>query len=147
MKLFEILEEKGMTVYTARMEESVSVAIQKLVANNIGALAILNAEDKLVGIFSERDILRLISIIPSALAGFKISDYMTRHVLSGHPEDDVDETQGKMHTNRIRHLPILDNEEKLIGMISQGDLVKARFDQVEFQNSQMEGLVTGRYPA
>jgi len=147
MKLFEILEEKGTRVYTGYADESVAVAIRKLVAHNIGALAILDADEKLVGIFSERDILRLISITSDTLSGFKISDYMTRHVVSGHPDDDAEETQAKMHTSRIRHLPVLDSEAKLIGMISQGDLVKARLDQVEFHNSQMEGLVTGKYPA
>lgn len=147
MRLLEVLEEKGTIVHTCRFDESVSVAIKKLVANNIGALAIVDANDRLVGIFSERDILRLVSITPTALAGFKISDYMTRHVLSGHPDDNVDETQTIMHSSRIRHLPVLNNEAKLVGIISQGDLTKARLDNAEFHNMQMEGLVMGRYPA
>jgi CBS domain-containing protein len=147
MKLSDILKEKGRTVHTARHDESVSVAIQKLVANNIGALAILDQNNQLVGIFSERDILRLISKNADALAALKISDFMTANVVSGYPEDDSDASQSKMHTYRIRHLPVVNNDGALVGMISQGDLVKARLDQVEFHNTQMEGLVSGKYPA
>ena len=147
MKLSEILDEKGRTVHTARHNESVSVAIQKLVANNIGALAILDENDQLVGVFSERDILRLISVTSDKLASFKIADYMSREVVSGDSEDDVEYSQSIMHSSRIRHLPVVNQQGRLVGMISQGDLVKARLDQVEFHNVQMENLVIGKYPA
>jgi CBS domain-containing protein len=147
MKLTDILADKGHEVHTARPDDSISSAIQKLVVNNIGALAILDVQDQLVGIFSERDILRLISKTPDALAKLRIQDYMTRNVITGAPDDTISDCQTKMHTSRIRHLPVLNKDDSLAGMISQGDLVKARLDQVEFENEQMEGMVTGKYPA
>ena len=147
MRLSEVLAEKGSDVVTARNDESVGAAIQKLVAHNIGALAIVDAANRLVGIFSERDILRLISNTPEALAGFRISDHMTRNVITASLEDNVDESQARMFSNRIRHLPVLNQNGNLIGMISMGDLVKARLDQVEFENNHLEGIVSGKYPA
>ena len=89
----------------------------------------------------------MISNTPEALAGFRISDHMTRNVITASLEDNVDESQARMFSNRIRHLPVLNQNGNLIGMISMGDLVKARLDQVEFENNHLEGIVSGKYPA
>lgn len=146
MKLSEVLFEKGTRVHTAYEADPVLSAVEMLVSNNIGALAILNAESNLSGIFSERDILRLVSSNASELSRLKVGDFMTRDIITGHPDDCVESAMSKMTEKRIRHLPIL-NHGRLMGMISIGDLVKSRLEETEYHKQQMENLVLGRYPA
>ena len=146
MKLSEVLFEKGTRVYTDHEIEPVLSVVEKLVFNNIGALAILNASGELTGIFSERDMLRLISKNAGQLAKLTVGEFMTRDVVTGLPEDTVDHAMSKMTERRIRHLPIL-HHEKLIGMISIGDLVKAQLEETEHHKQQMENVVLGKYPA
>lgn len=146
MKLSDVLFEKGTRVYSSWETDPVLTAVETLVSNNIGALAILNREGRLTGIFSERDILRLVSKNAGQLAKLAVCDFMTKDVITGTPDDTVDEAMARMTQNRIRHLPVL-NSDKLIGMISIGDLVKAQLEETEHHKKQMENLVLGRYPA
>lgn len=146
MKLSEVLFEKGTRVYTAQESDPVLSAVETLVSHNIGALAILDSENNLVGIFSERDILRLVSRNAGQLAKLTVGEFMTSDVVTGHPEQSVDEAMSRMTEKRIRHLPIIQHR-KLVGMISIGDLVKARLEETEYHKQQMENLVLGRYPA
>lgn len=146
MKLSEVLFEKGTRVYTANETERVLSAVETLVSNNIGALAIVNAQNELVGIFSERDMLRLVSKNAGQFAKLTVGEFMTRDVVTGLPEESVDSALVKMTERRIRHLPIL-HHGKLVGMISIGDLVKARLEEAEHHKQQMENVVLGRYPA
>jgi len=146
VKLAEVLFEKGTRVHSVYETDPVLSAVEQLVSHNIGALAILDADDQLVGIFSERDILRLVSRNAGELVKLKVGEFMTRNVVTGTPEDSVEESMAKMTAHRIRHLPIL-NSVGLVGMISIGDLVKARLEETEYHKQQMENLVLGRYPA
>ncbi|MBK6911639.1 MAG: CBS domain-containing protein [bacterium] len=146
MKLAEVLFEKGTRVHMAHESDPVLSAVETLVSHNIGALAILDTSDRLVGIFSERDILRLISRNAGELVKLKVGEFMTRDVITGKPDDTVDEAMATMTSHRIRHLPVV-NHSGLVGMISIGDLVKARLDETEYHKQQMENLVLGRYPA
>lgn len=146
MKLSAVLFEKGLRVYSAQETDPVLEAVEKLVMHNIGALAVVNSEGRLVGVFSERDILRLVSKTAGELKSLAVGKFMTREVITGKPDDDVDDSLAKMTANRIRHLPVL-SDGRLTGMISIGDLVKARLDESEFHKAQMENLVLGRYPA
>lgn len=146
MKLSEVLSEKGSRVYTAQESDPVLFAVEALVSHNIGALAILDAGERLCGIFSERDILRLVSKTAGELTALKVGQFMTRDVVVGAPGDDVDDSLARMTVKRIRHLPVLERG-RLVGMISIGDLVKARLIETEHQKQQMENLVLGRYPA
>jgi len=146
VKLSDVLFEKGTRVHTAWETDQVLKAVETLVTYNIGALAILDREGHLTGIFSERDILRLVSKNAGQLAKLAVGEFMTQKVITGTPEDTVDEAAARMTENRIRHLPILSNE-KLIGMISIGDLVKSQLEETEHHKKQMENLVLGKYPA
>jgi CBS domain-containing protein len=146
MKLSEVLFEKGTRVYTATETEPVLSAVETLVSHNIGALAIIDSHGELVGIFSERDMLRLVSKNAGQLTRLTIEEFMTRDVVTGLPEETVDSAMTKMTERRIRHLPIL-HHGKLVGMISIGDLVKAQLEEAEHHKRQMENVVLGKYPA
>ena len=146
MKLSEVLFEKGTRVYSAHESDPVLSAVETLVSHNIGALAILSADGVLAGIFSERDILRLVSRNAGQLAKLTVGEFMTRDVVVGAPEDSVEAAMSRMTEKRIRHLPIVQHG-RLVGMISIGDLVKSRLEETEYHKQQMESVVLGRYPA
>ena len=146
MKLSEVLFEKGTRVYSAHETDPVLAAVETLVSHNIGALAILSGDGVLAGIFSERDILRLVSRNAGQLAKLTVGEFMTRDVVVGAPEDSVEAAMSRMTEKRIRHLPIV-HHGRLVGMISIGDLVKSRLEETEYHKQQMENLVLGRYLA
>jgi len=136
MNIKGILATKSRFVFTIRPQQTVAEAVDMLAKQNIGALVVTNAEGKIVGIITERDIIRQAAKSQSIFAQ-KVSDIMTRGVIVGLLEDDAMSVAHTMTERRFRHIPILDGEE-LIGIVSIGDLVKAQRDQYEGQIDTLE---------
>lgn len=126
MKVRNILATKKGQIITIRPEEPVRRAIAMLVENRIGALVVVDDSGKLVGILSERDIMRT-AAADEHLFGRQVGDIMTREVIVGMPQDDVIAVAHTMLEKRFRHLPIMD-EGDLIGIISIGDVLKIQRD-------------------
>jgi CBS domain-containing protein len=126
MKVRNILATKKGQIITIRPEEPVRRAVALLVENRIGALIVVDAAVRLVGILSERDIMRA-AAGDEQLFGRPVSDIMTRDVIVGMPQDDVIAVAHTMLEKRFRHLPIVD-EGQLIGIISIGDVLKTQRD-------------------
>ena len=141
MLLKEILEAKGHDVLTIEPTASVAAAVEELVANNCGSLVVCDG-DKMVGIFSERDVLRTIAGINQPLAEIRVEDRMTREVITGSPHDNVNDTMGLMTKNHIRHLPVLE-DGALAGMISIGDVVKAQHQKLTIENHMLMTYIQG----
>jgi CBS domain-containing protein len=118
-----------MHTYSIRPEQTLKEAIDVLAQHNIGALLVLDANDALVGILSERDIIRHIARDEQAL-GQPISAIMTSDVITGRQQDDLQSVMATMTERRFRHLPIMDGDT-LIGIISIGDVVKAQMDEYQ----------------
>ena len=129
MKIQSVLATLGPRVATVRDDRTVSDAIQALSSRNIGALVVTNEAGAPCGIISERDIIRQLARDPSAL-DLPISVVMTRDVVYGAPGDDVDSVLRTMTGGHFRHLPVLE-EGKLAGMVTTGDLAKARLDALQ----------------
>ena len=129
MKIRHVLATKGMNTYSIRPEQTLKEAIDVLAQHNIGALLVLDANDALVGILSERDIIRHIARDEQAI-GQPIAAIMTSDVITGRPQDDVQSVMATMTERRFRHLPIMDGDT-LIGIISIGDVVKAQMDEYQ----------------
>lgn len=146
MRLCDVLERKGRQVYTARPEETIMDAVHKLVAHNIGALAVVDEHGRLKGIISERDILRLLVRDAANLQQTAIAERMTRDVVTATLLDDVDDCLNTMTQRHIRHLPVCE-QGKLAGMVSIGDLVKSKLDDAVFETRHLTAFVTGQYPA
>ena len=123
MKIKELLKIKGRPVVTIGLNETVRVAIQKLVENNIGALPVCGANGDILGIVSERDLLKECSQRIKAIDSTKVKDIMTKEVAIGTPEDDLDYVMNIMAQKGIRHLPIM-VELKLEAMVSVRDIVE-----------------------
>ena len=126
MKVRNILATKKGQIITIGPEVPVRRAVRILVDNRIGALLVVDSSGQLVGILSERDIMRT-AATDEALFGRAVAEIMTKDVIVGMPQDDVIAVAHTMLEKRFRHLPIID-EGKLIGIISIGDVLKIQRD-------------------
>ncbi len=132
-----------------QLKEIISVPPEKLVFDalivmaekHIGALAV-TAGDELVGIFSERDYAREVTLKDKSSKTTKISEVMTSKLIYGQASDLVDSAMNTMSNKRIRHLPVMENG-KMIGMLSIGDLVKATIEYQEDLIQQLESYIRG----
>ncbi|MGW8319291.1 MAG: CBS domain-containing protein [Candidatus Promineifilaceae bacterium] len=127
MKINSILSSKKGGVITIHPEQSLAEAVALLTEHDIGALVAVDEHNKLKGILSERDIIRVMSRRANALA-LSVDEVMTRKVVVGLPQDDVMSVANTMTEKRFRHLPIVEGD-KLIGIVSIGDVLKAQRDQ------------------
>jgi len=142
MKVADILRSKGADVETVQPTNNVATAVQKLAEAGIGALVVSSDNERVEGILSERDVVRA---LPNSgeLALIKVADLMTSKVTTCSPDDNVDDLIGVMTTGRIRHVPV-QADNKLVGIISIGDVVKVRLGELERERSQLESYISGR---
>jgi CBS domain-containing protein len=127
MTISTILARKGVKVVTIRPEQTLREALAMLAEHSIGAVIVTDATGTLVGILSERDIVRE-AVRNERFFDLAVSAIMTRTVITGHPSDDVNAVATTMTRKRFRHLPVVDGG-KVIGVISLGDVVKAQRDE------------------
>jgi CBS domain-containing protein len=142
MRVRDILRGKGAEVVTVSPTDTVFEAIEALVKHNIGSLVVTASNGTVVGIISERDILRESSQRCDRLKETEVGEVMTRDVIIGVPDDDLNYVMGIMTKNRIRHLPILD-ESGLVGIISIGDVVNSHLSKTEFENRMLKDYIHG----
>ena len=140
MKVSQILRSKGIAVITARPDATLHDALQTLVSNRVGALVVTTTEGKVVGIITERDLLRVCAARSGEIDDTRVAECMTANLIIGLPEDEVGYVMGIMTNNRIRHLPIM-NGERLEGIISIGDVVKAQLEETEFENRYLKDYI------
>jgi len=126
-KIAEILEEKGHDVWAVSIDSVVYDAIAMMAEKRVGALAVISG-DKLVGMVSERDYARKVILAGLSSKDVRVKDIMSTDVISVSQNHTVKECMALMTEERIRHLPVLD-EEELIGMVSVGDLVYATIEE------------------
>jgi len=143
MRISEILRHKGHELVTAVDTETVGTAAARLIAHKIGAVVVRNRFGKLVGILSERDIVRGLHDFPTEVTSLLVADLMTRDVKTCRPSDPVKEVMSVMTTRRIRHLPVLDGD-RLVGIVSIGDVVKSRLEEREHEVHVLEDIVRMR---
>jgi CBS domain-containing protein len=143
MSLQAILQHKGTRVFAISPDASLGEVVQKLVKYNCGSLVVCEGEDctRMVGIISERDILRAWATRQSSLDPLRVSEIMTREVTTCAPNDSVQDAMGMMTERRIRHLPIVDDRGDLVGIVSIGDLVKHQHDQLTMENHYLKTYI------
>ena len=142
MQVKDILKSKGSKVWSLKANQTIRDALSILVNQKIGALLVFDEKGKIVGILSERDILRESFNNPKSFEGVPVSMIMTKKVLVGKLDDKVEYIMGIMTQNRVRHIPIVSNE-KLEGLVSIGDVVKAQLQHWEYENQYLKEYMFG----
>lgn len=140
MRIADVLKNKGAAVSTITPDMIVRELLASLVARNVGAMVVVSSAG-LVGIVSERDVVRKLHEYGADLLDRPISDIMTTRVITCAPSDSVDSLSGLMTTNRVRHVPVIEDGQ-LVGIVSIGDVVKTRMEELQSQQEQLEAYIT-----
>ena len=143
MPVAEILHRKGPHVSTVRSVDSVEAAIGKLYGERIGALVVVDRWGKLVGMFSERDVIHALARHGAEALGYEVHELMTPDVTTCAPGDRIDAVMNMMTAHRVRHLPVMEAGQ-IIGIVSIGDLVKHRLDEKEQEANVLRDITRAR---
>jgi CBS domain-containing protein len=139
----EILESKGAMVLSVGINESVLDAISLMAELNIGAVLVQD-NDTISGIFTERDYLQRIALKSLSSKETPVGDVMTKPVISADPSDSIQQCMETMTTCHCRHLPVVEGG-KLLGIVSIGDLVKRMLDEKQMEVEKLSQYITGTY--
>jgi CBS domain-containing protein len=140
MKIADILRHKGATVVTIAPSDTVSALLATLAEHNLGALIAVDG-DRVVGIVSERDIVRAAAREGAAVFDQPVSRYMTAEVVSCTSDDAVASIAATMTDRRIRHMPVIDGDQ-LAGIVSIGDVVSSQIRQLEHEREHLEQYIS-----
>lgn len=142
MLVRDLLHTKGNRVISIDSAATVHEALAKLVQNNIGSLPVVDHDGRLIGIFAERDVLRIIHNRGEGFGRVSISHVMTCNPVTCDILDDVNEVMGQMSERRIAKVPVLE-ADKLVGIISVGDVIKVMYDKVATENQHLLSYIQG----
>ncbi|GAA3458945.1 MULTISPECIES: CBS domain-containing protein [Saccharothrix] len=139
MRIADVLRNKGSDVATVEAGASVAELLAALAGRNVGAM-VVTGPGGITGIVSERDVVRGLHDRGGALLGAPVAEIMTSEVLTCTPRDSVDSLTVLMTERRIRHVPVLD-DGRLVGIVSIGDVVKSRIDQLQNDHDQLAAYI------
>lgn len=140
MRIADILRAKGPAVATVTETTTVTGLLAELAVHNIGAMVVIGP-DGMVGIVSERDVVRYLHERGPDLLLSPVSDIMSPVAVSCCPEDAVDDLAALMTNNRVRHVPVLDHG-RLAGIVSIGDVVKVRMEELQEERQHLQAYIT-----
>ena len=139
----QILAAKGNEVWFVSPDSSVFDALKLMADKGIGAVLVCE-NDELVGIMSERDYARKVVLLGKASKNTPVRDIMSTRIFYVRPDQTIEDCMALMTNKRIRHLPVM-KEDKLIGVLSIGDVVNAIISEKEYLIEQLENYIAGRY--
>lgn len=144
MTLRDILHVKGKAVHTIGASATLEDVVQRLVEHNCGSLVVVESADssrpRVLGIITERDILRACAAGQGPLVQLSVAETMTKDVITGNLDDSIEQVMDIMTERRVRHLPVM-ADGQLLGLVSIGDVVKARQRQTEFENHYLKSYI------
>ena len=140
MTIRDILDQKGRRVITIAPDHTLDVVLATLIQNSVGALVVQNRTGDLLGIITERDLMREV-YNDADLQVVRVEDVMTRDLVTSHPDSDIEYVMAAMTEGRFRHMPIVD-EAGLAGIVSIGDIVKAKLEYAEEEVMIYKDFVT-----
>ena len=142
MTVTAILKHKGYRITSVAPTATIAEVAEALSAHAIGAVLVMDRADQLLGIVSERDIMRSLAAAGARTLEMTAGQLMTRTLQVAHPETTVAEAMRMMTAGRFRHLPVLDGD-RLVGLVSIGDVVKARIMQQDMEVDSLKAYVAG----
>jgi CBS domain-containing protein len=140
MKIKSILEKKGNDVYSISADGTLKDMVKEMLGRSIGSLLVLNDDGSIAGIITERDFLHNVAKNADSWESVRIGDVMIKNVLSATPDETLDEVMSRMTKNRVRHMPVVESE-KVVGVLSIGDIIFASLDETTFQNELMKRYI------
>ncbi len=140
MRIHDILRRKGDAVITIRSDATLKELLDLLAEKRIGAVVVSDAEGEATGIVSERDVITHLQAEGTSLGGTHVRDLMSSPPVTCSPDDELEALARTMTERRIRHLPVV-VDGKLAGVVSIGDVVKQRLDQLQDERDQLVGYV------
>lgn len=141
MRAKDILDRKGHEVATVTPSTTVRDAVAALAQHNVGALVVSPDGSAIAGIMSERDVVRRLATDGAAVLDRPVEDIMKRDVMTCEPGASTDDLMGTMTEGRFRHVPVVD--DGLVGIISIGDVVKVRMDELATEREQLASYIAG----
>jgi CBS domain-containing protein len=138
-----MLAQKRGEVATTPPDSTIDTVVRRLKLDGIGALVVSGDDEEVVGIISERDIVRGLPDHGAALLSMKVSELMTRSVKTCGPDDKIEDIMSEMTRHRFRHMPVV-SDGKLCGIISIGDVVKNRLEELETETHVLRDFIVGR---
>ncbi|MCK5750348.1 MAG: CBS domain-containing protein [Oricola sp.] len=141
MKVEQILQSKGTEVFAVRPEDSIAEAVSVLNDKNIGAVVVRDLSGKVIGILSERDVVRRLGRHGADAMGMRVKDCMTGDPFTCSPEDSVEDLMAMMTRKRIRHLPVTAGG-RVIGVVSIGDVVKRKIEEAEQEAAALKEYIS-----
>jgi len=145
MKVKDLLKDKKREIVTVEGSTDILTAMELLIKNKISCLPVLGYSGQLVGIISDKDIFHAIFENQDNFPSLKVSNLMTTDLLVGLAEDEIDYIGGVMTENKVRHIPIVE-KDRLVGLISQGDVVKVEIKRMQIENRYLKLYMEGNYP-
>jgi CBS domain-containing protein len=143
VQVAELLKNKGDLVATVRPDASIRIALHELGRHNVGALVVSSDSKTIEGMVSERDIVRELDRTGAAVLDAVVRSIMSVSVTTCAPEDSVESLIAVMTTNRVRHIPVIE-DGSLVGIVSIGDVVKTRMDELEGERAALMNYITAR---
>lgn len=144
MNVQSILSRKGTEVATIAQTATLADAVRELGKQRIGALVVSGDGRAIEGIISERDVVQAGAARGVSVLEMNVGSFMSTDVVTCNAGDGVDQLMSLMTERRIRHLPVVDDDGRLSGIISIGDVVKARLTELEHENEQLAQYISGR---
>jgi CBS domain-containing protein len=141
MNVASLLKTKGQRVISVEPGTSVVDVCATLVRERIGAVLVREASGRIVGVFSERDAVRGVAAQGAGCLELAVDELMTRQVISCDPNDSIDSLMQRMTDRRVRHMPVIDHE-RLIGIVSIGDVVKHRIAEAELEAEALRQYIS-----
>jgi CBS domain-containing protein len=142
MRINDVLRRKGDLVVTIAPDERVSVLLDALAEHKVGALVVAGADGSVEGIVSERDVVRHLQARGAGILDDPVSGIMTSPVHTAVPETTLEELMVLMTERRFRHVPVV-VDGRLVGIVSIGDVVKHRIDELQSERDQLTAYITG----
>ncbi|MGD9968798.1 MAG: CBS domain-containing protein [Hyphomonadaceae bacterium] len=143
MLIAHVIRDKGAVVHTLAASATLEDAARELDEKRVGALVVIDAEGAIVGVFSERDLVREIARNGARALSGPVGSAMSREVITAHAGETIDDCLARMTDRRVRHLPVLE-EVRLIGIVSIGDLVKHRIAVAEAESAAMQAYIAAQ---
>lgn len=143
MLIAHVLRDKGAAVFTLTSDVTLESAARELHSRKVGALVVLSESDEVIGVLSERDVVREVARRGAKALEDRVSAAMSRAVITAHTQETVDEGLSRMTDRRVRHLPVVE-AGRLIGIISIGDLVKHKIAAAEAEAAAMQAYISAQ---